>query len=150
MIDQRLVQRGPEAALVAHLRATLASAGAALGAVADGRAIGRRGLGRIARIQLQPFLQQRHLLAKLGNLQRLRLDHLMALPQGCWLAKTHLFLGPTIFIKATVHPHSLLSKSSTYNRYFTSSFTSPVRPAWLPMGEGLNTYLCWLLAGTFV
>ena len=49
------------------------------------------------------LLQQGHLLAKLGNLQRLRLDHLVALPQGCWLAKATVLLGSTIFFGTTVH-----------------------------------------------
>ena len=66
----------------------------------DGRPKEQTGLGKPA------TLQQRHLLAKLGNLQRLRLNHLVALPQGCWLAKTGVLLRLTVFIKATAHSYT--------------------------------------------
>ena len=131
--DLRIVQRGPEAALVTRLRTVFAHAGSTLGTVAAGRAVGRWRLGRIARIWLQPLLPLRHLLEKLGNLQRLHLDHFMALPQRCRHGRTALFPATTAFINVTVHSQSILSKSSTYKTYFTSSFTSERRYHWLAM-----------------
>ena len=109
-VDLGFVERGPEAALVARLRTAFAPAGSTLGTVAAGRAVGRRRLGRIARLQLQPLLQQRHLLEKLGNLQRLRLDHFMALPQRCRHGRRrsrHSHRTPLVFLNVAMHSPSV-------------------------------------------
>jgi hypothetical protein len=84
-VDFVLVQQRPVRVIAPVLPAALALAAAARPARA--RHIRRRRLRRVARVQLHPLLQPRHLLAQLRQLLAQRVDYLVALRQRLRLGR---------------------------------------------------------------
>ena len=75
------VEHGAGVSLVARLGAALALTGPALRPIAVTRTVGRRWLGRVVGIELDPLLQDHQSRLQLAKQKRLRLDDRMAFGQ---------------------------------------------------------------------
>ena len=83
-VDLAFFHHRAAVALVTGLSTALLRAGPALGPVRPAGAIGRRRLGRIVRVQVDPLLQQRYLRLQLDQHRRLRLNQRVASLDICW------------------------------------------------------------------